>query len=80
MLKKLINGNYFIYQLRFGGCGIVKAKNSAEAITNIIDAYRRHDGSEYAVGDINCKNIADIGITFTIDKPNVIELGWKLEL
>lgn len=79
MLKELTNGNYFIYQINDGGCGIVKAKSEPEAVANVMDAYRGHNGDEYSATDIDCKNIADIGNAFFVDKPNVIELGWIIE-
>ena len=80
MLKELMNGNYYIYQLSFGGCGIVKANNDVEAKVNIMNAYKGHDGSEYDATDIWCCNICDLSNVFFADDSNVIELGWKLEL
>lgn len=80
MLKELMNGNYYIYQLRFGGCGIVKANSDVEAKVNIMNTYKGHDGSEYDATDIWCCNICDLSNVFFADDPNVIELGWKLEL
>ena len=80
MLKELMNGNYYIYQLSFGGFGIVKANSDVEAKVNIMNAYKGHDGSEYDATDIWCCNICDLSNVFFADDPNVIELGWKLEL
>lgn len=80
MLKELTNGNYFIYQFNDGGCGIVEGKDEAEAVANVMDAYRGHDGSEYSATDIDCKSIADMENMFFADKPKVIELGWTIEM
>lgn len=79
-MNELQNGNYFIYQLIDGGCGIVKGKDEAEAVANVMVAYKGHDGSEYSALDIEIKNIRDIGNAFFADRPNVIELGWSIEM
>ena len=80
MIKELTNGNYYIYQISDGGCGIVKANSDVEAKVNVMNAYKGHDGSEYSATDIWCCNICDLGNTFFADKPNVIELGWTIEM
>lgn len=79
-MDELMNGNYWIYQIADGGCGIVKANSSSEAYANVMDAYRGHDGTEYDALDIEIKNIADMGNAFFADKPKVIELGWQIEM
>lgn len=40
-MDELMNGNYWIYQLVDGGCGIVKANDSSEACINVYDALQR---------------------------------------
>ena len=72
MLKELLNGNYFIYQIKDGGCGIVKANNKPEAITTVKKAYAAHGEYNINVG------IHDIEKSFFDDAPNVIELGWTI--
>lgn len=79
MIKELTNGDYYLYQIDDGGCGIVKASNEAEAIAKIMDAYRGHGGAEYDALDIVCKNICDVGNVFFADHPSVIEIGWRIE-
>lgn len=76
MLKELLNGNYYIYQLSDGGCGIVKANTKEEAIAIVIDAYKTHGIVEVDKSDIDITKIQD---GLFDDAENVIELGMSIE-
>ena len=75
MLKELLNGNYFIYQIEDGGCGIVKANDKVEAVVNVKNAYDMHGEHDIEV------DVFDIeGNRYFDDSPNVIELGWEINV
>jgi len=79
-MDELMNGNYWIYQIVDGGCGIVKAMGEAGAKANVMAAYESHSGIEYDPADIKVRNIRDMGNAFFADRPSVIELGWTIEM
>lgn len=81
MLKELLNGKYFIYQILDGGCGIVKANSEAQAKAMVIDTYRTHCGSDYDynMADVECYPITSDNRYFK-GTPNVLELGWSIQI
>lgn len=79
MLKELTNGNYFIYQINDGGCGIVKAVNVANAAVVVANAYHDNTGATYDTDDIMIYPLDD-GNHYFSGIPNVIELGWSIEI
>ena len=74
MLNELINGNYFIYQIGDGGCGIVKADNYEEALKNVEKAYSIH-GEKNIVVELH--KIMEDG--WFNDSPDIIEIGWYIQ-
>ena len=79
MLKELCNGNYFIYQIDDGGCGIVKADDVVDAIVRVIVSYREHGERDLSSDDVKCYNIKDISLYFS-SSPDVLEFGWSIEV
>lgn len=76
MLKELTNGNYFLYQINDGGCGIVKAENKAQAALVVVNSYNKVTHSSYNVDDVK---IHPLSFGHYLDEaPNVIELGWEI--
>ena len=78
MLKELTNGNYFIYQIADGGCGIVKAVNAAHAALVVANSYHAVTHSSYDVDDVKIHPLNNGGHYFE-EAPNVIELGWEID-
>lgn len=78
MLKELTNGNYFIYQIADGGCGIVKAVNAANAAVVVANSYYEVNHSSCDVNDIKIRPLNNGGHYFE-EAPNVIELGWEID-
>lgn len=78
MFEELTNGNYFIYQISDGGCGLVKAINEAHAAVVVANAYHDNNSGNYDPSDIEIYPIDDGG--YKANMPNVIELGWKIEI
>lgn len=77
MIKELINGNYYIYQLSDGGCGIVQAKGEKEAAMTVVDAYNRQHSGIYEPADVHIKEIEGKN-NYHESSPNVLELGWQI--
>lgn len=78
-MNELLNGNYFIYQIIDGGCGIVKAVNAANAAVVVANAYYKNTGATYDTDDITIYPLDD-GNHYFAGIPNVIELGWSIEM
>ena len=77
MLKELTNGNYFLYQIVDGGCGIVKAVNMSHAALVVVNSYNKVTHSSYNVDDVK---INPLSFGHYLDEaPNVIELGWEID-
>lgn len=79
MIKELINGNYFIYQLSDGGCGIVKAESKVKAVELVIDAYNSQHSGTYYESEITVTEIVSKNRLFK-NHPNVLELGWSIQI
>ena len=75
MLMDLTNGNYYIYQIKNGGCGLVKANSKDEATAAVLEAYHKHGQPDLTEYDVDIWNVHNECFE---DSPNVIELGDKL--
>ena len=77
-LKELSNGNYFIYQIDDGGCGIVYAENGPEeAATKVLESYVNHGCEDMSIEEISIYDIYEKPFD---DSPDVIEIGLMIEI
>lgn len=76
-LKQLTNGNYYIYQVDDGGCGIVKAENEDKARLKVAYAYHRHGQPDIHSCNVEVFKIDPQG--YQEDCPYVVELGWNFQ-
>ena len=74
--KELTNGNYYIYQISDGGCGIVKAETEAEAKLRAAFSYHKHGQPDVHSWDVEVFEIDKDG--YQEDCPYLIELGWDI--
>lgn len=77
--KDLTNGDFWVYRIADGGCGIVKAEKGIHPSATVADAYKGYRGEDYSPADIECRQITEKDSRFRM-MGNVIELGWNIEL
>ena len=75
-LKELTSGNYYIYQVDDGGCGIVKAENKQKAQLEVAYSYHKHGQPDVHTSNVEVYKIDPQG--YQEDCPYLIELGWEM--